>query len=102
MLSDRDISATVGGAAYDADGDKLGTVEHFFVDDRTGAPSWVAVITGLFGTRTSIVPVQSATLADGRLVLPVTKDAVRAAPAVGDGGPPQPGDGGQVVTQHAR
>jgi stress response protein YsnF len=96
MLTEREVSAAVGGTAYDADGSKLGTVEHFFVDDRTGTPSWVAVTTGLFGTRTSLVPVQSAALEDGRLVLPVTKDAVRAAPAVGEGGHLSPDDEAQL------
>jgi stress response protein YsnF len=96
MLTEREVSAAVGGTAYDADGGKLGTVEHFFVDDRTGTPSWVAVTTGLFGTRTSLVPVQSAALEDGRLVLPVTKDAVRAAPAVGEGGHLSPDDEAQL------
>jgi stress response protein YsnF len=96
MLSDREVSAAVGATAYDADGDKLGTVEHFFVDDRTGEPSWVALMTGLFGTRTSIVPVQSAGFADGRLVLPVTRDAVRAAPDVGRGGHLSPDDEAQL------
>jgi stress response protein YsnF len=92
MLTDREVSAAVGSTAYDADGGKLGTVEHFFVDDRTGSPSWVAVTTGLFGTRTSLVPVQRATLTEGRLVLPVTRDAVRSAPDVGDGGHLGPDD----------
>jgi stress response protein YsnF len=92
MLTDREVSAAVGGTAYAADGGKLGTVEHFFVDDRAGTPSWVAVTTGLFGTRTSLVPAQSARLDEGRLVLPVTKDAVRSAPAVGDGGHLSPDD----------
>jgi stress response protein YsnF len=92
MLTEREVSAAVGGTAYDADGGKLGTVEHFFVDDRTGTPSWVAVTTGLFGTRTSLVPAQSAALEEGRLVLPVTKDAVRSAPELGDGGHLSPDD----------
>ena len=30
MLTEREVSAAVGGTAYDADGGKLGTVEHFF------------------------------------------------------------------------
>jgi hypothetical protein len=36
--------------------------------------------------------VQSAALEDGRLVLPVTKDAVRSAPEVGEGGHLSPDD----------
>ena len=80
MLSEREVSAAVGGTAYGTDGDKLGMVEAFFVDDRTGAPSWVALSTGLFGTRHSIVPAVDATYADGALRLPVTADAVKKAP----------------------
>ncbi|MCW2682412.1 MAG: uncharacterized protein JWP33_325 [Blastococcus sp.] len=80
MLSEREVSASIGSTAYDTDGGKIGTVEHFFVDDRTGAPSWVAVTTGLFGTKHSIVPARDATFADGGLRVPVTADAVKNAP----------------------
>ena len=80
MLSEREVSASIGSTAYDTDGDKIGTVEHFFVDDRTGAPSWVAVTTGVFGTKHSIVPARDATFADGGLRVPVTADAVKNAP----------------------
>jgi stress response protein YsnF len=82
MLGEREVSAAVGGTAYDVNGDKLGTVEHFFVDDRTGAPTWVAVATGLFGTRHSIAPAVDATFTDGRLQLPVTADALKSAPTL--------------------
>jgi stress response protein YsnF len=82
MLSEREVSAAVGTTAYGTDGDKLGTVEAFFVDDRTGAPSWAAVSTGLFGTRHSIVPAVDATFADGTLRVPVTAEAVKSAPAM--------------------
>ena len=80
MLSEREVSAAVGSTAYGADGDKLGRVEHFFVDDQTGQPTWVSVTTGLFGTRHSIVPAADATFDDGSLRLPVTADAVKTAP----------------------
>ncbi|SEP13092.1 PRC and DUF2382 domain-containing protein [Trujillonella endophytica] len=80
MLSEREVSAAIGSPAYGPDGERIGTVEHFFVDDRTGAPTWAAVTTGLFGTRHSIVPAVDAAYADGGLRLHVTKDAVRAAP----------------------
>jgi stress response protein YsnF len=83
MLTEQELSAAVGSTAYAPDGDKIGTVEHFFVDDRTGAPTWVAVITGLFGTRHSVVPAGEATFAGGSLRLPVSREAVRSAPEVG-------------------
>jgi hypothetical protein len=77
VLNDKELSAAIGSPAYGTEGDKIGTVEHFFVDDRTGAPTWVAVSTGLFGTRHSVVPALEATFAEGGLRLPVPKDAVR-------------------------
>jgi stress response protein YsnF len=80
MLDERSVSAAIGSTAYDATGAKIGTVEHFYVDDRTGAPSWVAVTTGLFGTRRSVVPALDATFSDGALRLPVALDAVKSAP----------------------
>jgi stress response protein YsnF len=82
MLSEREVSAAVGGTAYGANGDKLGTVEHFFVDDRTGSPTWVSVSTGLFGTRHSLVPAVDASYDedDGSLRLPVPAETVKSAP----------------------
>ena len=80
MLSEREVSASIGSTAYDTTGGKIGTVDHFFVDDRTGAPSWVAVTTGLFGTKHSIVPAGDATFSEGGLRVPVTADAVKSAP----------------------
>jgi hypothetical protein len=41
----------------------------------------VAVTTGMFGTRHSIVPATEATFADGSLHVPVSVDAVKSAPA---------------------
>ncbi len=84
MLSERELSAAIGSAAYGPDGEKIGTVEHFFTDDRTGAPTWMAVSTGLFGTRHSVVPATDATFTEGSVRLPVTKEAVRTAPSVSD------------------
>jgi uncharacterized protein (TIGR02271 family) len=84
VLSERELSAAIGSAAYGPDGEKIGTVEHFFTDDRTGAPTWVAVSTSLFGTRHSVVPATEATFTEGTVRLPVTKEAVRTAPSVSD------------------
>jgi stress response protein YsnF len=80
MVSDQEMSAAIGGTAYGSDGGKLGTIEAFFADDRTGAPTWVSISTGLFGTRHSVVPVADATFTDGALRIPVTADAVKSAP----------------------
>ncbi|WP_369257315.1 PRC and DUF2382 domain-containing protein [Geodermatophilus amargosae] len=83
MLSERDLSAAIGSTVQGPDGEKIGTVESFFVDDRTGAPTWVAVSTGLFGTKHSIVPATQATFDDGVLTVPVHKETVKHAPVTG-------------------
>ena len=80
MVSEQEMSAAIGSTAYGSDGGKLGTVEAFFADDRTGAPTWVSISTGLFGTRHSVVPVSRATFTEGTLRIPVTADAVKSAP----------------------
>jgi len=84
MLSQQELTEAIGAKAYGPDGDEIGRVEHFFVDDRTGAPTWVAVTTGLFGTRHSIVPALDASFSGGALRVLVGKDAVRDAPSPGD------------------
>jgi stress response protein YsnF len=80
MLTEREVAAAIGSTAYGPDGSKIGTVENFFVDDRTGVPTWVSLATGLFGTRHSIAPAAEASVGDGGLVLPVTAEAVKGAP----------------------
>jgi uncharacterized protein (TIGR02271 family) len=84
VLSERELAQAIGSPAYGPDGEKIGTVEHFFTDDRTGSPTWVAVSTGFLGTRHSVVPAADATLAEGSVRLSVTRDAVRSAPSVSD------------------
>src|SRR3712207_4714156 len=86
VLNEKELPSAIGSTAYDADGDKIGTVEHFFVDDRTGAPTWVAVTTGLFGTRHSVVPAADAAFTEGALRLQVPKEAVKTSPQVPDTG----------------
>ncbi|MGY1753912.1 DUF2382 domain-containing protein [Blastococcus sp. SYSU D01042] len=83
MISERDVSAAIGSTAYGSDGASVGTVETFYTDDRTGATTWVAVSSGLLGTRRALAPAEEATFADGRLQLTVPADAVSSAPRLG-------------------
>jgi uncharacterized protein (TIGR02271 family) len=82
MVSEQELSAAIGGTAYGSDGGKLGMIEAFFADDRTGTPTWASISTGLFGTRHSIVPIADATFTEGALRIPVTADAVKSAPSM--------------------
>ncbi|WP_150306880.1 PRC and DUF2382 domain-containing protein [Planctomonas psychrotolerans] len=74
------------GNVVSSSGDKIGSAEQFYVDDASGAISWVSVTTGLFGTSESFVPLDNATVQGNDVVVPYTKDQVKDAPRVNTGG----------------
>lgn len=63
-------------------GEKVGSVGEIYVDDVTGAPDWVTVRTGLFGTADTFVPLQTARVEGGDLVVPYAKDLIKDAPRI--------------------
>src|SRR3954451_2165611 len=69
-----------GKTALDSEGNKIGTVEEVYLDADTDRPEWLAVKTGLFGSRISFIPVAEATDADGDVRVPYAKDQVKDAP----------------------
>jgi uncharacterized protein (TIGR02271 family) len=68
--------------AHGADGDKLGTISEVYLDQDTGQPEWLAIKTGLFGSKLSFAPLAEATHDDGGVRLPYSKDQVKSAPNV--------------------
>jgi uncharacterized protein (TIGR02271 family) len=72
----------IGSTAFDSDGDKIGKVGQVYLNAATGQPEWVAVRTGLFGTRESFAPLYNAQPGDGELRLIVTKQMVKDAPSI--------------------
>ncbi|MGW5868530.1 DUF2382 domain-containing protein [Streptomyces sp. NPDC055239] len=71
-----------GLTAYDRTGEKIGSVEQVYLDDRTGRPEWVTVKTGLFGMKQSFVPLSGARRQQDELHVSATKEAVKDAPRV--------------------
>lgn len=80
MFGNQDLYQLVGATAYDRDGDKLGTVDTVFVDNETDEGTFALVTTGLFGTRSSFVPLADANFRDGDLHVAHTADEVKDAP----------------------
>jgi len=74
------VAAWRGSNAVDADGNKIGTIEEVYLDAETNQPEWLAVKTGLFGSRMSFVPVAQASDAGGDVRVPYSKDPVKDAP----------------------
>jgi uncharacterized protein (TIGR02271 family) len=71
-----------GATMVDADGDKVGTIESIYVDDQTGEPEWALVNTGLFGTKSSFVPLAQASGSGDQVQVPYEKQLVKDAPRV--------------------
>ncbi len=86
MIDASDIPELVGATVFDSSGDKIGKVGQVYLDDRSGAPQWVTVSTGLFGTKETFVPVEQARYADGALSVPVSKATVKDAPSIDEDG----------------
>jgi len=79
----------IGRNAYDQSGDKLGEITDIYYDDRTGRPEWVGVKTGLFGSKTTFVPIHGAQMRTGGdadddqgLQLAFDADQVKGAPRI--------------------
>ncbi|WP_130650467.1 PRC and DUF2382 domain-containing protein [Egicoccus halophilus] len=82
MIGKQDLDQVMGATAYDPDGDKIGSVDTIFVDDQTGEPTFALVNTGLFGSKSSFVPIQDANFSDGDLKVPHSKDKIKDAPSI--------------------
>lgn len=64
----------------DMSGDKVGSVADIYVDDQTGQPDWLAVSTGLFGTKVSFVPIDGARRDGDDVVVAFEKEKIKDAP----------------------
>jgi uncharacterized protein (TIGR02271 family) len=66
----------------DADDDRIGTIDAIYVDDQTGEPEWALVRTGMFGTKSTFVPLVQASDRNGDIQVPYQKQLVKDAPRV--------------------
>jgi hypothetical protein len=66
----------------DSQGEKIGKVDELYHDEAGGQPEWALVNTGLFGTKTTFVPIKGATPTGEDVQVPVTKDQVKDAPRI--------------------
>src|SRR3954465_2932855 len=77
-----DLLQTRGQDLYDNDGEKIGKIEEIYLDADTGAPEWALVNTGLFGTKSTFVPLRDATEDGGSVRVPYEKAQVKGAPSI--------------------
>ena len=68
--------------AVDRDGQKVGKIDEIYLDQETGRPEWALVHTGLFGTKSSFVPLTGAHPSGEDVQLAFAKDEVKGAPGI--------------------
>ena len=71
---------------YDSRGDKLGSIDEFYLDAETHAPEWALIQTGLLGARRTFVPLHDATESGGHLSVPYDEDTIKDAPGIDPNG----------------
>ena len=71
-----------GRTLVDESGDKIGTIDEIYLDDVTGQPEWLTVNTGLFGTKSSFVPLAEARADGDDVRVPYAKSQIKDAPGV--------------------
>jgi uncharacterized protein (TIGR02271 family) len=69
-----------GGDLLDREGDKIGSIEEIYLDAETNEPEWALVSTGMFGTKSTFVPIRDASLEGEALQVPYDKSQVKDAP----------------------
>ena len=71
-----------GPGLVDRDNHKIGEVVDIYMDNETGQPEWAVVRTGLFGMRSSFVPLAEAREVGDELQVPHQKLEVKEAPNI--------------------
>lgn len=71
-----------GRPMFDRDGDKVGKIDAIYVDDRTGDPAWALVNTGMFGSRSTFVPLREASVEGDDVHVPYEKSQIKDAPSL--------------------
>jgi uncharacterized protein (TIGR02271 family) len=80
MIESQQLDRLPGMDVIGSDGEDIGKVDEVYVDDATGEPSFALVNTGLFGLKSSFVPLDQAALSGENLQVAATKDQVKDAP----------------------
>jgi len=79
-INTNDVTQLRGQELVDRDGDKIGKIDEIYLDEQTGQPEWMAVKTGLFGSRVSFVPLAQASMEGDVVRVPYEKAQVKDSP----------------------
>ena len=76
------VRGWVGRVMVDRDHNKVGEVVDIYLDNETDRPEWAVVRTGLFGLRSSFVPLAQAREVGDELQVPHQRSQVKQAPSI--------------------
>jgi uncharacterized protein (TIGR02271 family) len=71
-----------GRELFDRDGEKIGKIEEVYLDTTTNQPEWALVNTGLFGRKSTFVPLRDADATGDEVRVAHTKSHVKDAPGI--------------------
>jgi sporulation protein YlmC with PRC-barrel domain len=77
-----EVRAWLGRVMVDRDGNRLGEITDIYLDRETDRPEWAVVRTGLFGLRSSFVPLAEASEAGDQIQVPHPRTLVKDAPNI--------------------
>jgi len=77
-----EVRARVGLSMIDSDGKQLGEITDIYLDRETDRPEWAVVRTGLFGLRSSFVPLAEAMEVEHDIQVPHPRTLVKDAPNI--------------------
>ena len=92
----------VDRTAVDPNGDQIGTIHDVYLDNASGQPEWLAVTTGMFGSKVSFVPITGATLVDDDVMVAHPKDLVKDSPRIDADGSLSPEEENELYTHYGR
>jgi len=76
------VQSWQGRTMVDPAGDKLGTIDAIYLDDKTGQPEWATVTRGLFSAKAAFVPLAQAQAMGDSVQVPYDKQQVTDAPSM--------------------
>jgi PRC-barrel domain len=90
----------IGRVMIDRDRNIIGKVVNIYLDNQTGQPEWAVVRTGLFGMRSSFVPLAEATGLDNEVQVPHLRTEVKEAPSIEPDGQLSPAEEAELFRHY--
>ncbi len=81
-LSIETVRGWLGRVMIDRDGNRIGEITDIYLDNETDRPEWAVVRTGLFGLRSTFVPLAEAREVGDELQVPYQRVQVKEAPNI--------------------